>query len=184
MTKRATKLPAAFRYEAGPTGYGLHRQIVALGHPCMAAAPSLILKRPGDRVKTNRRDAVTQAKLLRAGELAAAWVPDLTHQAIRDLTGRAKRRWKIRGASVSWSPPSCCGTAGLPRQVDLVVGTRAGWPSYFEHPAQRIVLQEALNAVTDAVERLARLEAALVEIVPGWTMAPVGAAGMSRSMLK
>ena len=73
-------------YEAGPTGYGLHRQIVALGHPCMVVAPSLIPKRPGDRVKTNRRDAVTLAKLLRAGELTGAWVPDPTHEAIRDLT--------------------------------------------------------------------------------------------------
>src|SRR5512132_1694850 len=71
--KLVTKLAAKygrlhFCYEAGPTGYGLHRQIVALGHPCVVVAPSLIPKRPGDRVKTNRRDAVTLAKLLRAGE--------------------------------------------------------------------------------------------------------------------
>src|SRR6267154_3324817 len=54
-----------FCYEAGPTGYGLHRQIKSLGHKCVVVAPSLIPKRPGDKVKTNRRDAVTLARLLR-----------------------------------------------------------------------------------------------------------------------
>src|SRR6516165_2699713 len=75
-----------FCYEAGPTGYGLHRQIESLGYECIVAAPSLIPKRPGDHVKTNRRDAVNLAKLLRAGELTAVWVPDRHHEAMRDLT--------------------------------------------------------------------------------------------------
>src|ERR1700743_691026 len=74
-----------FCYEAGPTGYGLHRLIKALGHDCVVVAPSLIPKKPGDRVKTNRRDALNLAKLLRAGELTAVWVPDARHEAIRDL---------------------------------------------------------------------------------------------------
>src|SRR5207245_8541822 len=65
-----------FCYEAGPTGYELYRQIKGLGHECMVVAPSLIPRKPGDRVKTNRRDAVGLAKLLRAGELTAVWVPD------------------------------------------------------------------------------------------------------------
>src|SRR5689334_25317888 len=56
-------------YEAGPCGYGLHRQITALGHDCTVVAPSLVPRRPGDRVKTNRRDALTLARLHRAGEL-------------------------------------------------------------------------------------------------------------------
>src|SRR5438105_2177478 len=75
-----------FCYEAGPTGYGLYRQITSLGHECNVVAPSLIPKKPGDRVKTNRRDAVNLAKLLRAGELTAVWVPDRHHEAMRDLT--------------------------------------------------------------------------------------------------
>src|SRR6476660_1245120 len=75
-----------FCYEAGPTGYELHRQIKALGHECVVVAPSLIPKKRGDRVKTNRRDAVNLAKLLRAGELTAVWVPDRRHEAMRDLT--------------------------------------------------------------------------------------------------
>jgi len=74
-----------FCYEAGPTGFGLYRQILALGHVCVVVAPSLIPRRPGDRVKTNRRDALSLARLLRAGELTAVWVPDETHQAVRDL---------------------------------------------------------------------------------------------------
>src|SRR6202000_2604239 len=74
-----------FCYEAGPTGYGLHRLIKALGHDCVVAAPSLIPKRPGDRVKTNRRDALNLVKLLRAGELTAVWVPDARNEAMRDL---------------------------------------------------------------------------------------------------
>ena len=76
---------AHFCYEAGPTGYGLHRLIVSMGFPCSVVAPSLIPRKPGDRVKTNRRDAVALAKLLRAGELTAVWVPDESHEAMRDL---------------------------------------------------------------------------------------------------
>src|SRR5271156_336999 len=74
-----------FCYEAGPTGYGLYRQLIQLGHHCTVVAPSLIPRRPGDRVKTNRRDALQLARLLRAGELTAVWVPDELHEAMRDL---------------------------------------------------------------------------------------------------
>ena len=75
-----------FCYEAGPTGYGLHRQLTELGHVCDVVAPTMIPKRSGDRVKTNRRDSVALVKLLRAGELRAMWVPDNVHEAVRDLT--------------------------------------------------------------------------------------------------
>src|SRR6516165_7757154 len=74
-----------FCYEAGPTGYELYRQLKQLGHDCLVAAPSLIPKKPGDRVKTNRRDAVSLVKLLRANELTPVWVPDRQHEAMRDL---------------------------------------------------------------------------------------------------
>jgi transposase len=72
-------------FEAGPTGYGLYRQIQALGHNCMVVAPALIPKRAGERIKTNRRDAVTLARLHRAGELTGVWTPDEAHEAVRDL---------------------------------------------------------------------------------------------------
>jgi transposase len=67
-------------FEAGPTGYGR-----ALGHDCLVVAPALIAKRSGERIKTNRRDAVTLARLHRAGELTGVWAPDAAHEAVRDL---------------------------------------------------------------------------------------------------
>ena len=75
-----------FCYEAGPTGYGLHRQIRQLGQDCIVVAPSLIPRKPGKRVKTNRLDALSLVKQLRAGELTAVWVPDERHEAVRELT--------------------------------------------------------------------------------------------------
>jgi transposase len=74
-----------FCYEAGPCGYGLHRQVTDLGHECVVVAPSLIPMKAGDRIKTDRRDAVMLAKLHGAGELTAVWVPDGAQEAMRDL---------------------------------------------------------------------------------------------------
>ena len=74
-----------FCYEAGPFGLGLYRQLRKLGSDCLIISPSTMPRRPGDRVKTDRRDAVTMARLLRAGELAGIWIPDEEHEAIRDL---------------------------------------------------------------------------------------------------
>src|SRR5690242_18378640 len=75
----------SFCYEAGPCGYGLQRLLTGRGHSCIVVAPSLIPMRSGDRVKTDRRDAVMLAKLHRAGELTAVWIPDAAHEAMRDL---------------------------------------------------------------------------------------------------
>src|ERR1700759_336482 len=83
LTARYGKLHVC--YEAGPTGYGLYRQVKALGHGCAVGAPSLIPKEPGDGVKPNRVDAVMRARLHRAGELTSVWVPDAIHEAVRDL---------------------------------------------------------------------------------------------------
>jgi transposase len=78
-------LTLRFCYEAGPCGYGIQRQLSAHGHECIVVAPSLIPKRAGDRVKTDRRDAASLARLHRAGELTAVWVPDAAHEAMCDL---------------------------------------------------------------------------------------------------
>lgn len=83
LARRYKKLQVCF--EAGPTGYGLYRQMQALGHGCLVVAPALIPRRSGERVKTNRRDALTLARLFRAGELSGVWVPDEVHEAVRDL---------------------------------------------------------------------------------------------------
>jgi transposase len=72
-------------YEAGPTGYALHRQLTALGIECIVVAPSLIPAKPGDRVKTDRRDAAKLARLLRSGDLTPVWIPDEAGEALRDL---------------------------------------------------------------------------------------------------
>ena len=93
-----------FCYEAGPTGYGLKRLIEELGHECAVIAPSLIPRRPGERIKTNRRDAVKLARLFRAGELTEIWTPDEAHEAMRDLVrareaavkDRTRKRQEIR----------------------------------------------------------------------------------------
>ena len=74
-----------FCYEAGPFGYGVYRQLRALGHDCTVVAPSLIPRRPGDRIKTDRRDALSLARLFRNGELTPVWVPDEAQEAMRDL---------------------------------------------------------------------------------------------------
>jgi transposase len=120
ITKLASRLASGgrtlkFCYEAGPCGYGIHRQLVRLGYDCIVVAPSMIPKKAGDRIKTDRRDAVTQARLHRAGELTPVWVPDEAHEAMRDLVqyggetdpSRIRRRavfpsWSI-GTAWPWS---------------------------------------------------------------------------------
>jgi len=162
-------------YEAGPCGYGLQRQITALGHDCMVVAPSLVPRKPGDRVKTNRRDAVTLARLHRAGELTAVWVPDPTHEAMRDLvrarTGameavrRARqqlqgfllRHGRVFTGRKTWSPAHRRWLAGL----------------RFAHPAQQIVLQEQIDMIEEAERRRDRLDQQIRELVPDWSLAPV-----------
>jgi transposase len=168
----------AFCYEAGPTGYGLHRQITALGHDCAVIAPSLIPKRPGERVKTNRRDAVTLARLHRAGELTRIWVPDPGHEAVRELV-RARE-----AAMTDLRQKRQHLQSFLLRHGRVFMGRKpwtrahARWLSElaFEHPAQYLVLREYRQAIEDAEVRLERLTKHVTEVVAAWSMAPVVAA--------
>src|SRR5215471_17182302 len=165
-----------FCYEAGPTGYGLHRQITELGHECIVAAPSLIPKRPGDRVKTNRRDAVGLVRLLRAGELTAVWVPDRHHEAMRDLTrARERAMLDLRGKRQQIS-------SLLLRQGRHYQEGRKPWTKIhkawlmrqeFDHPERRLVFEEMMLAMREAEDRLARLEQAIRVAVPEWSLAEV-----------
>jgi transposase len=99
--------------EAGPCGYGVHRLLNGLGQECSVVAPSLIPSRPGDRVKTNRRDATTLARLQRAGELTPVWVPDADHEAMRDLVrARTTARRVLGKAPASTCRAFSCATAG------------------------------------------------------------------------
>ena len=113
----------SFCYEAGPCGYGLYRQLIGLGHECVVVAPSLIPMKAGDRVKTDRRDAVMLAKLHRAGELTAVWVPDDAHEAMRDLIRARSTAVRVLGqgaaASARFSAPAW---AHLRRQKGLDAG--------------------------------------------------------------
>ena len=164
-----------FCYEAGPTGYGLQRQICALGHDCAVVAPSLIPKRPGERVKTNRRDAITLARLHRAGELTAIWVPDPGHEAVRELVRAREAAMEDLRAKRQHLQ------SFLLRHGRIFTGRKpwtrahARWLAElaFEHPAQHLVLHEYRQAIEDAQARLERLTRQVTEVLSSWSMAPV-----------
>jgi len=164
-----------FCYEAGPTGYGLYRLIRSLGHECTVVAPSLIPRKPGDRVKTNRRDAVSLARLLRAGELTAVWVPDEGHESMRDLV-------RARAAAVETLRVHRQQVSAFMLKHGRVYPRKKGWTmrylrwlqeQQFDHPAHQIALQEMVEAVRIAKERVERLERVIEEFVPTWSLAPV-----------
>ena len=166
-----------FCYEAGPCGYGIQRQLSASGHDCVVVAPSLIPKRAGDRVKTDRRDAVSLARLHRAGELTAVWVPDPGHEAMRDLVRarldavRALRR--ARQQLSGFLLRQGC-HYGRPAWTKLHRRWLAGLK--FEQVVHHIVLEDYIAAVEAAEARRDRLTAQIAAMLPDWTLAPVVAA--------
>jgi len=182
VRKLAAKYPRlTFCYEAGPTGYGLYRQIRSLGHGCVVVAPSLIPKRPGDRVKTNRRDAVSLARQLRAGELTAVWVPDPAHEAMRELT-------RARGAAVEDLRAKRQQVSSFLLRIGRHFAGKTTWGKThlnwlagqkLDYPEQRIAFEEMLLAVRQAHERIARLDAAIRQAVPDWSLAEVVTALMA-----
>src|SRR6266446_2287259 len=154
-----------FCYEPGPCGYGIQRHLSAHGHECVVVAPSLIPKRAGDRVKTDRRDAASLARLHRAGELTAVWVPDTGHEAMRDLVrARLDAVHALRRARQQLS-------GFLLRQ-----GCHYGRPAWtklhrrwltglrFEHAVHHIVLEDYIQAVEAAAARRDRLTAQIAEL--------------------
>ena len=170
-----------FCYEAGPTGYGLYWQIKNLGHECIVVAPSLIPKKPGDRVKTNRRDALSLVKLLRAGELTAVWVPDPRHEAMRDLT-------RARGAAVEDLRAKRQQVSSFLLRRGLHYPEKKTWTKMhmnwlasqkLEHSEQRIAFEELMLAVRQAQERIERLEQAIRTAVPDWSLAKLVTALMA-----
>jgi len=171
-----------FCYEAGPTGYGLYRQITALGQACSVVAPSLIPKKAGDRVKTNRRDAVNLVKLLRAGELTPVWVPDEGHEAMRDLT-RARETAVNDLRTKRQQVSAFLLRLGRPYPEKRKTWTKAHmtWLARqkFEYPQQRFVFEEMMLAIRQAQERLARLEEAIRGAVPEWSLAEMVTALMA-----
>jgi transposase len=170
--------PLSFCYEAGPCGYGLHRFLTSCGHDCVVVAPSLIPMKAGDRVKTDRRDAMMLAKLHRAGELTPIWIPDAAHEAMRDLV-------RARATAVRVLSKARQHLQGFLLRHDRIYrGVRAWTVAYrrwlttvrFDHPAQQIVLQDYIHAVQDAEVRRDRLTRQIEELLPNWSMAPVATA--------
>jgi transposase len=151
-------------YEAGPTGYVVHRQLTALGIECVVVAPSLIPVRAGDRVKTDRRDALKLARLLRSGDLTPVWVPDREHEALRNLV---RARGAAKGDELR--AKHRLGKFLLCQGARPPVGVRNWCKRYFqwlrqlefEHVADQVVFADYLAEVIAAGERVKRLEAAL-----------------------
>jgi transposase len=147
----------------------------------VVVAPSLVPKKAGDRVKTNRRDALDLARQLRAGELTEVWVPDTRHEAMRDLT-------RARAAAVDDLKSKRQQVLSLLLRQGLYYPGKRTWTKAhhnwlagmkLEHAEQRIAFEEMLLAVRQAAERIARLEAAIRTAVPDWSLAPVVTALMA-----
>jgi transposase len=165
----------AFVYEAGPCGYWLYRYLTRKGLDCHVVAPSLIPRKAGDRVKTDRRDAETLARLMRSGDLTGIYVPSIEDEAIRDLSrGREDAMRDLKATKSRLK-------AFLLRQ-DLRYEGRATWNAAHLRwlaqvvcptPAQQIVFQEYVRAVTEQQDRLQRVETELHASVKQWRLAPV-----------
>ena len=156
-------------YEAGPTGYVLYWQLTSLGVKCEVVAPTLVPVKPGDRVKTDRRDARKLAQSYRAGDLTAVWVPDESHEALRDLvrTREAGKQDQVRARHRlskfllrhGRRPPAGIRPWTL-RYLDWV-----RQQVEFEQPAQEYTKQDYLPEVEHSNNRLQRLETAIREAV-------------------
>jgi transposase len=164
-----------FVYEAGPCGYWLYRYLRKKDYDCWVVAPSLIPKKAGDRVKTDRRDAVQLARLARSGDLTLVYVPKVEDEAIRDLTRAredalsdlkdAKLRLKafLLRHDIRYAGQATWNAAHLRWLSEVVCPT----------PAQQIVFQAYVRAVTEHTERLQRLDEELQERVKAWRLNPV-----------
>jgi transposase len=156
-------------YEAGPTGYVLYWQLTKLGVRCEVVAPTLIPVKPGDRVKTDRRDAEKLARCYRAGDLTPVWVPDAAHEALRDLVRarEAAKQDQLRARNR-------LGKFLLRQGRRAPEGTQAWTGKYlkwikeqvrFEQPAQEATLLDYLHEVEHAAERIQRLERSIDQAI-------------------
>lgn len=170
-----TGVTLQFCYEAGPCGYGLQRHLEKLGQSCIVIAPSMMPRRPGEHVKTDRRDAKMLARLLRAGELEAIWVPDEAHEAIRDLV-RARRGAQQEASAAKQSIRSF-----LLRHDRRFSGKTSWSKTYwrwlselkFDFTHQQLVFEELKQCLLERQARVDRLESALEEAVVDWRFAPI-----------
>ena len=162
-------------YEAGPCGFVLCRHLRSKGIHCDLVCPSLIPKKASDRVKTDRRDADQLARLYRAGELTPIHVPDQEDEAIRDLL-------RARTAAVCDQRRARNRLKGFLLRLGFRYTGKTSWNDAHKRylsgllmprPAQQIVFQEFIHAIDDAAERVARLNTAVADALPGWKWEPV-----------
>lgn len=165
-----------FCYEAGPCGYVLYRQILELGHDCQVVAPSLVPSKPGERIKTDRRDARKLARFLRSGDLTVVWVPDEEQEAMRDLT-RARHDFKAQERKARQQL-----NAYVLRHGHVWPGNKTRWTQThynwleslkFPHDWQQVVLQEYIEAVKVTGQRVTDITAQMMQVLPHWSLAPV-----------
>ena len=161
-------------YEAGPCGFGLARRLKQLGVECEVVAPSMTPKRAGDRVKTDRRDARKLARLLRAGELRAVYIPEPTDEAIRDLC-------RARSDAVDDRRRSRHRLKGFLLRHGYRYQGKSAWSAAHErylrelvlpHPAMKVILEEYLQAIAAAGERIERCEVGMRALLEKWRLAP------------
>ena len=162
-------------YEAGPCGFVIWRHLTALGTQCEVVAPSSIPKRSGDRVKTDRRDAMMLARLSRSGDLTAVRVPGAGDEAVRDLV-RAREdavrecrnaRHRLKALLLRNGIPYAGKTSWTAAHLRWLATLK------MEHAAQQIGFQEYLHSITEATARIARLEQAMRETLPEWSLTPL-----------
>ena len=164
-----------FCYEAGPCGYGLYRRIIEAGHRCTVAAPSSIPVKRGERVKTDRLDALKLARLSRADELTPVWVPDAAHEAMRDLVrSRTDAMRHLHSAKRQLLAFLLRQGRGYPG-IKLWSRAHLTWlaDQAFEHPAHQIVFQDYVNAVHDGRQRHDHLVRMIEGMIPTWSMRPL-----------
>jgi len=155
-------------YEAGPCGYTLYWQLTRLGISCIVVAPTLVPVKPGDRVKTDRRDAKKLARSFRSGDLTPVWVPDAAHEALRDLVRareaakkdqrRARHRLQKFLLRHGHRPPA--GTKAWTERYRRWLSTVR-----FDAPAQEATRVDYVAELEHARDRVARLERALDEAI-------------------
>jgi transposase len=155
-------------YEAGPTGFVLYWQLTQLGVDCVVVAPSLVPKKPGDRVKTDRRDALKLAHCHRNGDLTAVWVPDDASEALRDLVRqreaakqdqlRARHRLTKFLLRTGQRPP-----LGLKPWTERYMRWLA--QVRYAQPAQEVTRLDCMNEFEHMSVRVKRLEEAILEVV-------------------
>lgn len=162
MTQLAKdRAPLSLCYEAGCCGYVIHRQLTKLGYFCQVIAPSLIPKKAGDRVKTDRRDSLMLARLLRAGELTGVWIPDGLQEALRDLT-RAREDMKHLQRQSKQQLLGFLLRHGVGGFTGKSNWTQAHFRWFetvkFDQPAQQIVFQEYIDIIKASIKRVQGLD--------------------------